>query len=504
MEIQAQETILGEVLEGHKVLEAREMIRIERESLERGGREENYMLRAGEGVAKRAEALIRKEGYSKTITLLVGKGNNGGDAFAAGAILLKKGYRVQGYHSVESTESCPLCRKQEHAFLMAGGTVIRGEVPPLEGLVIDGLLGTGFEGQLTPRLQEVIQRANASRLPILSIDLPSGVNGNTGEVGSIAIRATETAFLGAPKLGCFLGKGYEYSGNFFPIDFGLSPKDLEQANGKAFLIKEEEMCALLPPLIRTRHKYEAGYVLALAGSSGMAGAALLACLSALRSGAGIVRLFHPHERGQKWSVEPLEVMRTPDSYQDPTFFLEESKRAKACLIGPGIGKDKTHTSFIQKIVSTVTVPVVLDADAFFHIQSFPKGGILTPHAGEVKQLLKKEMVSHKDCQTFANAHEVTLVLKGAPTWIFHPETLPLISVRGDPGMATAGAGDVLTGIIAALLAQGIRGRNAAALGVFLHGLSGEMAARERTSYSLIASDLIDFLPEAFRTITQLQ
>ena len=144
--------------------------------------------------------------------------------------------------------------------------------------------------------------------------------------------------------------------------------------------------------------------------------------------------------------------------------------------------------------------MVIDADGLYHIKVFPKGAILTPHYKEMLHLLGKEELSHDDCQKFADQNEVTIVLKGAPTWVFHPNSPLLIVPKGDPGMATAGTGDVLTGMIAALLAQGLQGREAATLGVYLHGTCGEIVATKQTSYDLIASDLIEVLPEAFQTL----
>ncbi|MCB1116582.1 MAG: NAD(P)H-hydrate dehydratase [Chlamydiia bacterium] len=197
---------------------------------------------------------------------------------------------------------------------------------------------------------------------------------------------------------------------------------------------------------------------------------------------------------------PLELIRHPYSWEVPDPIFEEAKRAKACLIGPGVGKGEGIHTFVQSVVSKLDLPMVIDADALYHLKVFPKGAILTPHYREMLHLLGKEELSHDDCQAFVDQGEVTVVLKGAPTWVFHPKTTPLIIPKGDPGMATAGTGDVLTGMIAALLAQGLKGREAAALGVYLHGTCGEIVAAKQTSYDLIASDLIEVLPEAFQQL----
>lgn len=483
-------------LEGMKVVRADEMARIEKVSMEAGASDEAYMLKAGRGIADRVEAFIKERGLEKVVTLLVGKGNNGGDAYVAGTFLLNRGFHVEAYHVVEMGEASPLCQKHGKEF---GGK--RQENLELKGVILDGLLGTGFQGVIEGKIKEVIEKVNGSGAAVLAIDIPSGVNGNTGEA-AIAIEADETLYLGLAKRGFFVGKGYNYIGTLCPIDFGMERKYYEEADGEAYLVNEAALPKLLPPLKRDRHKYQAGYVIAIAGSPGMPGAAMLSCLAALRTGAGIVRLFHPEGMEKELAPSAYELIRNPYKWGDDSAILEEGKRAKGCLIGPGVGKGEEMHTFLQKLVSKLDVSMVIDADALYHIKVFPKGAILTPHHKEMLHLLGKDALEYDACQTFADQSEVTVVLKGAPTWIFHPNTLPLIVPKGDPGMATAGTGDVLTGMIAALLAQGVQGRNAATLGVYLHGEAGEIAAMEKTSYDMIASDLIEALPAVFHQLLE--
>lgn len=481
-------------LDGMKVVRAGEMARIEKASIEAGASDEGYMLKAGEGIAARVESFVSEKELEKTVTLLVGKGNNGGDAFVAGTFLLNRGFHVEAFQVVPLKEASPLCQKHGKDFK---GKMQEAFEP--KGVILDGLLGTGFQGTVEGKLQEVIEKANQSKLPILAIDIPSGVNGNTGEA-RVAINASETIYLGMAKRGFFVGRGYNHVGKLHPVDFGMEQKYLKEAEGVGYLINEKALPSLLPPLQRDRHKYQAGYVIAIAGSPGMPGAAMLSCLAALRTGAGIVRLFHPEGMEKELAPSALELIRTPYKWGGDSAILEEGKRAKGCLIGPGVGKGEEMHTFLQGIVSKLHVPMVIDADALYHIKVFPKGAILTPHHKEMLHLLGADTIEHEACQTFADQSEVTVVLKGAPTWIFHPKRLPLIVPKGDPGMATAGTGDVLTGMIAALLAQGVQGRDAAALGVYLHGEAGEIAAHEKTSYDMIASDLIEALPSAFQTL----
>lgn len=239
----------------------------------------------------------------------------------------------------------------------------------------------------------------------------------------------------------------------------------------------------------------------------MPGAALLASFAALRAGAGIVRLLHPCGMETELSGAPFELIREGWDGKDLQHLQQEASRAKAMLIGPGIGRSNAAKKMLHQILKKIDLPMVLDADALYFLAEhsswqLPAGSLLTPHHGEMNLLLsqftrdKKELLEL--CQAFAEEKKVTVVLKGAPTFIFHPSAAPLVITRGDPGMATAGSGDVLTGIIAAMVAQGLDARTAAALSVYLHGCSGEAAADFLTSYCMTASDLIDFLPEAFK------
>lgn len=496
----------GQTLEGLKVVSGQEMARIEEIAYSEGVSEETFMENAGKAIAVAVEAFIQTNDLPKIVTLLAGKGNNGGDAYAAGAILMERGYKVTALR-IYPLESCrPLCKKMHEKFRSSGGDIIAGQSSAVhpEGIILDGLVGTGFRGRTEDVLACAIERANESGLPILAIDIPSGLNGTTGEVGLVAIHATETISLGLPKIGFFLKEGWDHVGILRNVSFGLQEKYIALAKPLGCLLNEQGISQQFPSIKRTRHKYEAGYVLAIAGSKGMSGAALLASYAALRSGAGIVRLFYPSDMGEELYGAPYELIRQEWDGKDIQFIDQEAKRAKSLLIGPGIGRTKNAKQMLQKILGHIDLPMVIDADALFFLAEnpswkIPLGSVLTPHKGEMNRLLSnKDGQSHMElCQKYAEEKNVTVVLKGAPTFIFHPHTEPLISIHGDPGMATAGSGDVLTGMIASMMAQGLDARKAASLAVYLHGLSGEIAARNLTSYCMTASDLIDFLPDAF-------
>ena len=491
------------MLKAVKVVTAQEMARVEALAYEEGFHEEQFMQQAGESVAKCVEEFIQDHALQKKVSLIAGKGNNAGDAFACASYLLGRGYSVVAWHIFPLNICSPLCKKMYERFQKMGGVihnVSKASSIHFEGIILEGLVGNGFKGKAEGILASVIQCANEARLPILSIDIPAGVNGTTGEVGSVAIHATQTIFLEFPKWGFFQNEGWNHVGKLVAGHFGLDKRYRAKANPSAYLFDSSSVSRLLPPIKRTRHKYEAGYVLAFAGSKQMPGAALLASLGALRAGSGIVRLFHPPHMEAELSNAPYELIKEAWIPKSLSRLREESKRAKALLIGPGMGRSPSAKAMIKLLLKETKLPSVIDADALYFIAQnptwkLPKKAILTPHQGEMQRLLST--FASQSIQAFVDAKEVTLVLKGAPTFIYHPDSLPLIIGHGDPGMATAGSGDVLTGMLAGMLAQGLDTKTAACIAVCLHAIAGEIAADFLTSYCMTATDILHFLPMAF-------
>ncbi len=501
-------------LEGDRIVTASEMSRIEGLSFAEGQQADLFMQKAGKAVAWQVQQYIEQNGCAREVLLLVGKGNNGGDAYAAGVALLGTGISVSAYHLFSLDLCGPLCVERCQAFQEAGGGIhfLHQEQPlmmPTRGVIVDGLLGTGFRGQVEGLLAQVIAAANQSGLPIIAIDIPSGVNGDTGEVGTVAIEAALTVYLGLPKLGFFLRQGYDHVGVLVHGDFGLPPKFSEDARADGYLVRSEALPALLPPVKRTQHKYSRGYCLAVAGSPGMTGAALMSCLSAMRAGAGIVRLFHPLSIYEELVAAPWVLIREPFDFDDTHPILREAKRAGSLFFGPGMGKEPEVAKLLKKLLHELEVPMVIDADGLDALAKISPGRIripcvVTPHQGELKKMLGVHEIKEEELlsqtQKYADLHDVTVVYKGAPTWIFHPGTLPLVLPVGDPGMATAGSGDVLTGVIAAFLAKGMSPREAATLAVAIHGAAGQIAARKHSSQGMIATDIIEALPHAYQTL----
>lgn len=495
-----------------KVVSAQQMAHLESLAFHDGASESEFMEEAGAGIALIVHDYVENHDMDKYVLLLCGKGNNAGDAYVAGCHLLDLGYEVHALQLVPISQCSPLCQGNHHRFVTTGGMVREAghahEIAfPSHGIIVDGIFGTGFKGQVKEPFDAIIALANKSKLPIIAVDIPSGLNGTTGQVEGECIRATETGFLGLPKTGFFLRDAWNYVGKLRYVDFGLAADYIEDFDAEMVMIDSELVKPMLPEIKRNQHKYERGLVVGLTGSPGMPGAAILSTLSALSAGAGIVRLLHPDGMQAELSASPEEIIKVAYKPHDFDGILLELNKAAACFVGPGIGRTESTLEMLQYVLPRIEVPCVVDADALTllagHSMKLPSRTLLTPHHGEMQRLLgKKEHVVVdatflKECGEYAKAHQVTLVLKGGPTFVLEEGFPYFVNSSGDPGMATAGSGDVLTGMLAALLAQKLSPLDAARLGVYLHGLAGEHAALELTSYCMLASDIIQHFPEAF-------
>lgn len=495
-----------------KVVTPNQMKELEQSAYKEGASEQDFMEEAGSGVGLVVHDFVERFGLEHQAILLTGKGNNGGDAYVAGIHLLHLDYHVHAYQFFPLSESSKLCQENAARFVKEGGLLTElkydEEIPfPLDGIIIDGIFGTGFKGAIPDHIAARVRQANQSGLPIIAVDVPSGLNGETGKIEGDVILAAETAFLGLPKIGFFLEDAWNAVGHLRYVDFGLGEEFIEEFPEQLVMLTDEMMLPLLPAFKRNRNKYGAGYVVGVAGSPTMPGAAILASQAALRGGAGIMRLLHPEGMEHLLAASPYEIIKTPYNIGKIEDVFGHLEKAGSVFIGPGIGKSPATGAALSQILPKIKAPCVLDADALNilseHWINLPEKSILTPHTGEMHRLLHLKNPRPLDmdflqrCQQFADNKRVTLVLKGGPSFIFHPGLPIHVSPVGDPGMATAGAGDVLTGLIAALLAQGLTPHNAACLGVYLHGVAGEQAALELTSYCMVASDIIDFFPIAF-------
>lgn len=432
------------------------------------------------------------------IILVTGKGNNGGDAYALGSLLLQSGYNVVAYQVF--AEASPLSEKKAEEFEQNGGERVHisdaSEMDIIDtDLIIDGLLGTGFKGQVTGLLKDVIIKCNTSKAYVFSIDIPSGVDGNTGVVENVAIFADMTGYLGALKVGHLFESGYNHVGVLHYVDFGMKTKDLKPF---AFLANNRALYHNLPTRRNTAHKYQVGQVCVFAGTDAMSGAGELACLAAYRAGCGLVKHYYLGDT-------PSTIKEVISQKAVHSNFEEELSRTKAILIGPGLGREEGAKELVEKIFSLTKKLMVLDADAFFLMKTPPKDAILTPHKGELLYILgltkdsSEELILEK-ARAYVEEHSVIIVYKGAPTKIIAPGKDLIVAVTGNSGMATAGSGDVLSGIIVSLLAQGSTPFEASILGVMLHGEAGDVAAEKLSRHFLLASDIIEGLAPVFKQV----
>lgn len=492
--------------EGFKVITASAMQALEQESIEAGADSLDYMVRAASGITAHCVTVL--EHHPMPIYLLVGKGNNGGDALATGAFLKKKGFEVEAYLLFNEEALSTLSQKQLTLFKEQQGKVTHiSHADQInfsgDALVIDGIFGTGFSGDIKEPIKSYIDKVNSLDAYVVAIDIPSGIHGDTGKKLGSAIDATQTCFLGMPKLGFFLHEGFDHVGQLISVDFGLCPSFTARAKAEFCLINPEAVYHHLPPLKRTTYKYQAGHVGVVATSPSMEGAGLLAAKACYRAGAGLVRLFIPQD------VDPLFFAQLPEAITVPftsslVGVMQQRARFKALVVGPGLSEENAQIKHaLTELWQQEGVPMVIDAGALHHLKAqfespHNKAVILTPHRGEMSRLLGKEVQDSElkqGMQAYVEKHKVVLVLKGAPTFIFAPGQVAMIVPFGSPGMATGGSGDVLSGVLGALLAKGLPPRQAAMMGVYFHAQAGEQAASRLSEYSLLASDLIDQLPE---------
>jgi len=482
------------------------------------------MENAGRAVADQAERMIKKGGYGK-ILILCGKGNNGGDGFVAGRHLANRGFDVLCLLAGEKSEIRGDARTNLDIAESMGLPVstISGKKTLLAtgrpALIIDALLGTGFSGKVGGALLNAIRWINASDAPVLSIDVPSGLNCDDGTFNPECVQADATVTLAEIKRGCVLPPGREKSGCLTVADIGIPRCMGGLPAGDTFLLQAEDIRSWLPERPPDAHKGRFGKILFLAGSTGMTGAAALSTTACLRSGAGLVLLGIPEGLNAVLEEKCTEVLTRPlPSTPEGTLSLEAEAEilrllswADILALGPGLGSHPETRELARRVMRRCRLPMVIDADGLNALAGFagwkdlksPK--ILTPHCGELSRLigLKTEDIL-KD--RFGTVREWSgrlgsvLVLKGSPTLIGIPEGAVYVSCTGNSGMATAGSGDVLTGMIAGFLGQGCDPLPAAACGVFLHGLAGDLAAGETGQRSLIAGDLISHIPDAFRKI----
>lgn len=518
-----------------KVVTAEQMRDIDRVTIEKYGIPGAVLMeRAGLSVAEKVRELFDK----KKVLVLAGGGNNGGDGIAAARNLHNWGWQVRVLLVSREDRLSPDCLSQYRMARKSGVAIeFRKEVTAkdLHGSgVVDALIGTGLNKEVTSFMAEVIRTINAASVRVIAVDIPSGISSDSGRIMGTAVQADFTVTFGLPKIGHLLYPGADYCGSLSVEDIGFPEALLSDRRLDLETLDKLSVTPLVPERPGYSYKGDYGHVLVIAGSRGKTGAALMTAKACLRAGAGLVTLGVPETLADVFQSRVNEemVLPLPDTGKG-TF------SAKACeqildfidtagdllAIGPGITADEETAGLVKKILETVTVPMVLDADAInvlagqMHLLKKVKAPvILTPHAGEMARLLttaagsaagdriykrlKNELELNRIdlSRTTAKETGAYFVLKGAPTIVADPEGRVFINTTGNPGMATAGSGDVLTGMLAGLLGQGMHPLDACRLAVFLHGLAGDMAAEIKGMHSLIASDIVESIPRAFLSL----
>jgi NAD(P)H-hydrate epimerase len=472
-----------------------------------------------------------------TIAILCGRGNNGGDGFVVARLLRNKGLtpRVVLLGDPASLKGDAAENYNRLAALAAPGIApepgvwhrVRLTIADAT-LVIDAILGTGLSKPLEGFLLEVVRDLNRdfARVPIVAVDLPTGISSDTGELIGECVKARASVTFTAPKIGHVFPPACEYVGRWVVRSIGTPPELLDNDPELYLnLVSAPDLAWLAQPRKVTAHKGQFGHVLIVAGSMGKTGAAALAAQAALRAGAGLVTVATPTSAlpiiaglGMEFMTEPLPEteagtlsMRALDYGR-----MDKLAEGKSVLaIGPGLGTVAETAEFIRSVVNRYELPVVLDADglnAFAgcmdKLRSAGRVRVLTPHPGEMGRLTAQttaQILAHRIevAREFAMKHQVHLVLKGSRTLTAMPDGQVVVNPTGNPGMATGGTGDVLTGLTAGLLAQysALPVGQVVAAAVYMHGLAGDLAAAELGQSSMLAGDLLRTLPRAFKEIT---
>jgi NAD(P)H-hydrate epimerase len=513
-----------------KVVTAAQMKELDRRTIEEAGVPGTTLMdRAGRGVVATMERVFGSPS-GKTVVVVCGKGNNGGDGFVVARLLRQRRAKVHVLLVANPADLASDARTMYRKFLSVAGakSVFANPSPETlrttlsrSDLIVDALLGTGLSATVSDPYRTAIEAINDTPRPIVAVDLPSGIHADTGAVMGAAVRATLTVTFGLPKLGLYTGAGLDHAGRIEVIDIGIPPRFVDEIPSPVSLITGATVRQLIPARRVSSHKGTFGHAGILAGSVGKTGAAAMAAKAALRVGAGLVTVGVPASVNDTLEAKLLEVMTVPLPETPARTLaraaLEDVLRSlqawTALAIGPGLTTHPETVELVHAMLSTLEKPTVLDADALnalsgqvSRLEACKAPLILTPHPGEMARLIEgatSRSINDNRISTaraFAQAWRVVLVLKGARTVVAHPDGRAAICPTGNPGMATAGTGDVLTGMVVGLLAQGCAPWDAARAATYLHGLAGDLAAAERGQAGLTAGDLIERIPTALTEV----
>ena len=541
---------LGARTENMKVVTAAEMRQIDQDTIEGIGIPGIVLMEtAGSAIVR---AIERHYPTCQRIGIFAGKGNNGGDGIVIARQLAHIGRDVhlflvspQESFTGEAQTNLQIAKRLTASFglqtapkdgLRIEEILTDAALEPDTSLnriascdlLVDAIFGTGLRGTVRDPIATVINAINRLPTPVLSVDLPSGLDADTGHPLGTCIQADRTVTIGLPKRGLLMHPGAELTGKLEIADIGFPAQVVDAQNIKVNRTSATQAAQWMPPRPLSSHKGSYGRVLVVAGSTGMTGAAALASEAALRAGAGLVTLATPKHLNPILEGLLPEAMTLPLPETDTgslavsatSTILEFAEKTKSILaIGPGLSQHPETVSLIHQLIREnreqgLDLRMVIDADGLNALSQdretlslLNNETVLTPHPGEMARLTKTSIPTLETdristAQQFASEHGVTLVFKGAPTVISDPNGNLWVNSTGNPGMATGGMGDVLTGVIAGLMAQDISSESAAALGVYLHGLAGDIAAETSGMHGLIASDVLKAVPEAIFSLIQ--
>jgi NAD(P)H-hydrate epimerase len=513
-----------------RVLNAAQMREADRRTIQEVGVPSLVLMEnAGREVVAAIER-VHGDRLDQPIAVFCGRGNNGGDGFVVARRLLERGARVSVFLIGSRRDMRGDARANLEALVSLGFSVVEiadGEAWKLHspaltgcGLIVDAIFGTGLAAPLSGLVEVIVADINRTGVPVVSIDLPSGLSADSHKPNGSSVEADLTVALAAPKLSLVLPPADKRAGKLVVADIGIPASVIEALDGpRIHLLTPRDVCDLVAPRLADSHKGDYGHVLIVAGSPGKTGAAHLAALGALRSGAGLVTVATPA------TCQPTVAAMAPEYMTEPIAEISGEIDPKAVDrllegpydvigIGPGLGQKPATRKFVKAIVDRAATPLVVDADGLNAFADDPdrltgragRSLVLTPHPGELGRLARRssaEVQTNRleSARAFATAHHAYVVLKGHRTLLASPDDRVFINPTGNPGMATGGTGDVLTGMVAGWLAQLRDAEAACKLAVYLHGLAGDLAAAEKGQIAMIARDLVEQLGNAVKELT---
>jgi len=464
--------------------------------------------------------LKQKAKKSQSFTVLCGPGNNGGDGLAIARMLAEDHFPVQVFilnlsdrFSADFMENRKRIMDVDHVHIHQWDEVPQ-EMPIFRDntIVIDAIFGSGLSKEIKGMPQKLIRYLNEQPQIKVAIDIPSGLFADKAinHSSAVVFQADYTLSFQFPKWSFLMPENEKYVGDWQILDIGLSREYIEKTPTEKYYMSTRFVKSLLKPRGKFSHKGHFGHVLMVAGDETKMGAAILSSKAALRMGAGLLTLHHPQSAKSILPIALPEAMLSLDSDTQAFSRIPELEKYTHIAVGPGLGTRKQTAKALKMLIQQAHSPMLLDADALnilaenkTWLSFLPKASILTPHIGEFHRLVGQTKNSFERIEkalSFAKKYQIYLIVKGAYTMIFTPSENIYVNSTGNPGMATGGSGDVLTGMIAGLLAQQYSSLEAALIGVFMHGLAGDMAAKELSMESLMAGDIIQYIPAAYKAL----